>query len=96
VPFALWPVFPTSDYYGTTDATQVSPPDLLGSVSGQPPTFMAMDFAKEFRGVRGRFSSNPTTLRGSRSGGGVLQVYPSLPYNRQETLAGFGDMGIGK
>jgi hypothetical protein len=25
--FALWPAFPTSDYYDTTDAAQVSLPD---------------------------------------------------------------------
>jgi len=27
-PFALWPAFPASDYYGGSDTTQVSPPDL--------------------------------------------------------------------
>jgi hypothetical protein len=42
-PFALWPVFPSSDYYGGSDAIQVSPPNLPGSVSGWPLTFMAMD-----------------------------------------------------
>ena len=26
-PFALWPAFPTADYYGGTDAPQVSPAD---------------------------------------------------------------------
>jgi hypothetical protein len=42
-PFALWPAFPTSDYYGGSDAVQVSPPDLPGSVSGRPPKFTPMD-----------------------------------------------------
>jgi len=26
-PFALWPAFPTSDYYGGSDAAEVSPAD---------------------------------------------------------------------
>jgi hypothetical protein len=30
VPFALWPALPASDYYGTTDAAQVSLPDCWG------------------------------------------------------------------
>src|SRR5262249_26884724 len=28
VPFALGPAFPAADYYGTSDAAQVSPPEL--------------------------------------------------------------------
>jgi hypothetical protein len=44
--FALWPAFPSADYYDASDAIQVSPPELLGSVSGWPPTFMAMDAAR--------------------------------------------------
>jgi hypothetical protein len=43
--FALWLAFPTSDYYDGSDAAQVSPPDLPGSVSGQPLTFTPMDSA---------------------------------------------------
>jgi hypothetical protein len=29
-PFALWPAFPAPDYYGGTDALQVSLPDCWG------------------------------------------------------------------
>ena len=46
VPFALGPAFPAADYYGTSDAAQVSPPELLGSVAGQPPTFTPTDSAR--------------------------------------------------
>jgi hypothetical protein len=76
VPFPLWPAFPTAEYYGTTDAAQVSLPDLLDSVSGQPPTFMAMDSAKEFRW---RLSVNPSALRGSRPGMEYFRfIHPNL------------------
>ena len=36
-PFAMWPAFPTSDYYDDTDAPHVSPPGyrlrFVGSLS---------------------------------------------------------------
>jgi hypothetical protein len=54
-PFALWPVFPTSDYYGGSDAVQASSADCW-PLPGQPPTFTLVDSAKE---VRRRLSRQP-------------------------------------
>jgi hypothetical protein len=36
-PFALWPAFPASEYYGTSDAAQVSPPDCRAPFQGSLP-----------------------------------------------------------
>ena len=47
--FPMWPAFPTSEYYDASDTAQVSPSDLLDSVSGQSPTFTSMDSTREFR-----------------------------------------------
>jgi hypothetical protein len=43
--FALWPAFPTSDYYDASDADRASAADCW-PVPGQPPTFAPMDSAR--------------------------------------------------
>jgi len=65
-PFALWSAFPTSDYYGGSDAAQVSPPDLLGSVAGRPLTFRQADSSG---GLGGGLRNNPSrSLRNPERG----------------------------
>jgi hypothetical protein len=76
VPFALWPAFPAADYYGTSDAVRVSPPDLLGSVAGQPPTFASMDSARQFRR---RLSMRPNHSLWLLTSDRVSQIYLSYP-----------------
>src|SRR4051794_13166254 len=67
-PFALWPAFPTSDYYGGTDATQVSLPDCRGHPfqGGLP-----RSRGRTLRGsLGGGFHHDPTALCGSRPAAG--------------------------
>lgn len=45
----MWPAFPTSEYYGGSDAPHVSPAELLASVSEGPLTFLMMDSVGSFR-----------------------------------------------
>jgi hypothetical protein len=73
-PFALWPAFPASDYYGGSDSSHRSSGDCCPP-GGKSPTFTMMDSAKEFRR---RFWYNPTALRGSRPGNGISQVARSF------------------
>jgi hypothetical protein len=87
VPFALWPAFPTSDYYGTSDAAQASPADLLASVTGQPPVFMGLDSTGRFRW---RLSPQPIRSLRFPTVGEVKQVIRQILMNQHHVLADSG------
>src|SRR5262245_33790207 len=48
-PFAMWPAFPASDYYGGSDAPRFHRPTAGLRFKGELLTFMTMDSAVSFR-----------------------------------------------
>ena len=75
VPFALWPAFPASDYYGTTDASQVSLPDCWGHLfQGSLPRSCQWTLR---RSLGGGYRYDPSALCGSRPEVGLSGSPPS-------------------
>ena len=88
VPFALWPALPTSDYYGTSDASQVSLPDCWGHpFRGSLPRSRRWTLRGS---LGGGYPLQP--IRSSRlpTGGRVVQVFLPLPLNWKTFVSSFG------
>jgi hypothetical protein len=75
LPFALWPAFPASDYYGSTDALQVSLPDSREHPFQESfPRSRGWTAARRFR--RRLHDLTQSALCGIPTVCGVIQVKP--------------------
>ena len=74
VPFALWPAFPASDYYGTSDAAQVSLPDCWGHLF-QGSLSCSCKWTLQDRLGNGLLCATQSALCGIPNVGRVSQVY---------------------